>query len=62
VEALEWRVDFVLASSALAEVNAPMTQLALATHEGAAAFGVDHDKLRVLLHELRTARALMDTL
>ena len=57
-----WRVDFVLASSALAEQNAAHVALRLGAGDASTAFVLDHDKLRVLLHELRHARALMDAL
>lgn len=70
-------MDFVLASSALATVHAPVLHLRLSTvpaektgggrtesrgNVESQAFAVDASKARVLLHELRAARALMEAL
>jgi hypothetical protein len=70
---LEWRIDFILSSSNLKELNQPQILLNLhvkpvsSTKERkienkAYAFGIDQDKFRVFLHELKTARALMKDL
>jgi len=67
LESVEWRVDFIVASSDLQELNAPSVQLKVnvaSAEQGKEthSFGVDQDKLRVLLHELKAARSLMDGL
>uniref|UniRef100_A0A6B2LK07 COMM domain-containing protein n=1 Tax=Arcella intermedia TaxID=1963864 RepID=A0A6B2LK07_9EUKA len=67
VLSVDWRVDFILASSDLKELNAPAVQLNLTIAEAnqtkqAHSFAVDNDKLRVLLHELKLARSVMESL
>eukprot|EP01125_Pyxidicula_operculata_P021461 TRINITY_DN8275_c0_g1_i1.p1 TRINITY_DN8275_c0_g1~~TRINITY_DN8275_c0_g1_i1.p1 ORF type:complete len:198 (+),score=50.67 TRINITY_DN8275_c0_g1_i1:57-650(+) len=69
LDSVDWRVDFILASSNLQELNTPSLQLNLNVRPSSDPenteshnFGVDQDKLRVLLHELKVARALMDTI
>jgi len=68
LENCEWRVDFVLSSSNLQELNAPSVQLNfnIAPSDGGAtqshAFAVDNDKFRVFLSELKAARTLMEGL
>ena len=72
---LEWRVDFILSSSSLKELNHPQILLNLHIKPTVAkvakdkkitnkivAFGIDQDKFRVLLHELKVARSLMKDL
>lgn len=50
---LEWRVDYVISSSSLADLNVPTVQLQVTTARDEArdqlAFEVSADKLRVLL-------------
>eukprot|EP01127_Copromyxa_protea_P005908 TRINITY_DN15737_c0_g1_i1.p1 TRINITY_DN15737_c0_g1~~TRINITY_DN15737_c0_g1_i1.p1 ORF type:complete len:201 (-),score=45.11 TRINITY_DN15737_c0_g1_i1:41-643(-) len=68
----EWRIDFILSSSQLKELNQPQVLLNLHTKTISSkkepsktksfAFGVDQDKFRVFLHELKAARALMKDL
>jgi hypothetical protein len=63
---LQWRVDFLLASSALDDVNAPVARfnlplLAPNGEQRALAFELDHEHLRVLLQELREAKAIVDS-
>mmetsp|Transcript_34589 Transcript_34589/g.86916 ORF Transcript_34589/g.86916 Transcript_34589/m.86916 type:complete len:174 (-) Transcript_34589:27-548(-) len=65
---IDWRVDYVLGSSTLKEVNEPSVQLRIdctaldsdvvTPH----AFEMTYGKLGVLLQELKTARGLMDAL
>jgi len=67
ISSVEWRVDFIIASSDLQELNTPSVQLNfnVAPIQGdtqTQPFGIDNDKLRVLLHELKAARSLMDAL
>jgi hypothetical protein len=66
IEDLKWRVDFVLSSSKLKQVNEPSVQLSLnvAQHEHSQqhSFDVSLDTFRVLYHELQIARKLMDEL
>lgn len=62
IEDLKWRVDFVLSSSALKEVNEPSVQLCLQVAQHNHAFDVSLDQFRVLHHELKIARKLMDQL
>lgn len=65
---VEWRVDYILASSSLQDLNAPSVQLKLnvkKSSEGGAdiepvAFEMNADKFRVFLHEMKAARALME--
>lgn len=70
----EWRIDFILSSSSLKDLNQPQVLLNLhvkpvlvktekkAKEPKSHAFGIDQDKFRVLLHELKVARALMKDL
>lgn len=71
-ESVDWRVDFVLSSSSLQEINQPSVQLNLNVQNlskkntpssiESHAFGVDADKFRILLHELKAAKEVMKTL
>uniref|UniRef100_A0A3Q0QZU3 COMM domain containing 4 n=1 Tax=Amphilophus citrinellus TaxID=61819 RepID=A0A3Q0QZU3_AMPCI len=68
LEAVSWRVDYILSSSELKEVNEPMIHLKL-QREGAESgatetteFSVSADKFRVLLAELKQAQAMMNSL
>ncbi len=63
---LEWRVDYLLATNALPDVHAPTARfrLPLVAPNGdqrAVAFELDHEQLRVLLLELREAKAIVDS-
>jgi len=65
VESVDWRVDYVLASSSSNNVNAPTVQLCFNVNndDGQStkhAFEIDSEKFRVLLAELQTARAMMN--
>eukprot|EP01116_Phalansterium_solitarium_P014410 TRINITY_DN32062_c0_g1_i1.p1 TRINITY_DN32062_c0_g1~~TRINITY_DN32062_c0_g1_i1.p1 ORF type:complete len:201 (-),score=51.63 TRINITY_DN32062_c0_g1_i1:47-649(-) len=66
LESVDWRVDYLLSSSVLEEVNSPSVQLRINTKPTATApsqsyaFNVDPDKLRVLIEELKAARDIMD--
>eukprot|EP01097_Dermamoeba_algensis_P001604 TRINITY_DN1600_c0_g1_i2.p1 TRINITY_DN1600_c0_g1~~TRINITY_DN1600_c0_g1_i2.p1 ORF type:complete len:208 (+),score=49.79 TRINITY_DN1600_c0_g1_i2:71-694(+) len=76
LESVEWRVDYILSSSTLSQVNHPSIQLNIKTKElpgnrtgGKEDFLIkDHpvdvstDKFLILLNELKEARALMDDL
>jgi hypothetical protein len=63
---LEWRVDYLISSSSLSDLNVPTVQLQVTAAQDQArdqlAFEVSADKLRVLLSELQTAKAMMDKL
>jgi hypothetical protein len=65
---VEWRVDYVLSSSSLGDLNAPSVLLNLTVKSleepepQQYPFEVSADKFRVLLHELKTARSLMEGL
>ena len=61
---IEWRVDYVMASSANKDVGAPVAQLKLNLVQpdgasGRVAFEVDQEQLRVLLAELREASSIV---
>jgi len=68
LQSTEWRVDYLLSSSALQDLNAPTIQLKLTTVSDAAGkisneqhtVELTPDKLRVLLNELRSAKESMD--
>lgn len=67
LKAVQWRTDFVLASSSLMEVAAPQLQVAVTLEAPSGpltttAFACSDPQARLLLHELRQARALMETL
>lgn len=75
IKSLDWRVDYLLSSHNLNNVNAPAVQLALTvsspearTHEDSKdkhtkhSFEIDADKFRVLLTELQIARAMMEAI
>eukprot|EP01128_Nolandella_sp_AFSM9_P001699 TRINITY_DN119_c0_g1_i1.p1 TRINITY_DN119_c0_g1~~TRINITY_DN119_c0_g1_i1.p1 ORF type:complete len:193 (+),score=51.44 TRINITY_DN119_c0_g1_i1:158-736(+) len=63
VSSVDWRLEFILASSMLQEVNAPSVQLNLDLVGGKSiSFGVDQDKFRVLLKEMKDAQEIMETL
>jgi len=66
IEGLKWRVDFILSSSKLKQVNQPSIQMQMdivqKEKREVQAFDVSLDQFRVLHHELATARKLMDQL
>ncbi|XP_062618664.1 COMM domain-containing protein 4-like [Saccostrea cucullata] len=68
LEKTEWRVDYILSSSELKEVNKPCVQMRLQVRNpdtGATtsvSFTVDMDKFRVLLSELKQAETVMANL
>ncbi|KAL4658705.1 COMM domain-containing protein 4 [Arapaima gigas] len=68
LEGVSWRVDYVLSSSELKELNEPVVQLRLQT-QGAdqnstktTVVSISADKFRVLLMELKQAQAMMNAL
>ena len=62
----EWRVDYVLDSSSLAEPGQPVVALRMQQTDGDSreplAFEMSVEKFRVLYHELKTARDMMGEL
>ena len=60
VRELHWRVDYTLCCAGVRGVNAPAASVMLRLSNGdRAAFALPADKLRVLLEDLRDARALL---
>lgn len=60
VDALHWRVDYTLSCAGIRGVNAPAASIMLRLSNGdRTAFALPADKLRVLLEDLRDARALL---
>lgn len=68
LDSVQWRVDYVLSSSELQNVNEPSVQLkfgikqADSTATENVAFTLTADKFRVLLHELKQAQGAMENL
>lgn len=68
LEGVEWRVDYIISSSALKDINEPCVQLKLKVKpaEGGktqpVSFTVASDKFRLLLNELKQASAAMDSI
>eukprot|EP01129_Flabellula_baltica_P015266 TRINITY_DN7630_c0_g1_i1.p1 TRINITY_DN7630_c0_g1~~TRINITY_DN7630_c0_g1_i1.p1 ORF type:complete len:201 (+),score=45.11 TRINITY_DN7630_c0_g1_i1:142-744(+) len=67
LSSLDWKVDFVLGSSVVEEVNEPEIQLKLNLNTGTAKeenipVNFSLDKFRVFLAELKRARAVMSTI
>ncbi|GFN98011.1 comm domain-containing protein 4 [Plakobranchus ocellatus] len=68
LESVQWRVDYVLSSSQLQEVNEPSVQLKLDIKDGSneetkpVAFTLTSEKFRVLLHELKQAQTVLENL
>jgi hypothetical protein len=62
IEELKWRVDFVLSSSKLKEVNEPSVHLSIKVKNtpNPHTFELSMDKFQVLHHELKTVRDLMN--
>ncbi|WAR04013.1 COMD4-like protein [Mya arenaria] len=68
LEGVEWRVDYILSSSLLQEINEPCVQMKMNVKSVATgtaepvAFTATSDKFRVFLNELKQAGAMMDNL
>ncbi|XP_011405698.1 PREDICTED: COMM domain-containing protein 4-like [Amphimedon queenslandica] len=63
LDSVDWRVDYILSSSSLQDINEPSVQLKLTSTAGdSLAFSVDGDQFRVLLKDLKQARQLMENL
>ncbi|XP_046555794.1 COMM domain-containing protein 4-like isoform X2 [Haliotis rubra] len=68
LENVKWRVDYILSSSELKDINEPSVQIRLEMKNPdtrstePVAFTVSADKFRVLLNELKQADSMMDTL
>jgi len=62
VESLDWRVDYILSSSELANVNAPAVRLCVHAKEAVHAFEANGEKFKALLTELHVAHAIMESL
>ncbi|PVD36204.1 hypothetical protein C0Q70_03179 [Pomacea canaliculata] len=68
LESVQWRVDYILSSSELKEVNEPSLQLKLQIKDPdtekirPVAFTLTANKFRVLLSELKQANSLMEDL
>ena len=71
LESVDWRVDYLLGSSSVSELQVPSLQLSLGLAEAGdgvgapaqnVAFEMSDSKFQLLLNELRAARAMMDTL
>ena len=68
--AVDWRVDYLIGSSGRASLNVPSVHLSLqlegvgnaSEKDAPVSFEVDDGKFQILLNELKTARAMMDTL
>ncbi|XP_070547188.1 COMM domain-containing protein 4-like [Ptychodera flava] len=68
LESVEWRVDYVLSSSKLQEVNEPFVQIRMKVRNPdtdqseISSFTMTSDKFRVFLNELKQAHKLMEGL
>jgi hypothetical protein len=64
IEELKWRVDFVLSSSKLKEVNDPSVHLSIKVKSSPNphTFEMSMDKFQVLHHELKAVRDLMNNM
>ncbi|XP_033624970.1 COMM domain-containing protein 4-like [Asterias rubens] len=66
LEAVDWRVDYILGSSELKDVNEPSVQLRLHIKNPdndsvePVSFNISADKFRILLSELKQTQQLMD--
>lgn len=60
LENLDWRVDYVISSSKLSQINEPSVQLQLTSNNKVEKFDVSLTKFRVLYQELANARKMMD--
>jgi len=67
LESLEWRIDFVIGTSLVEDINTPTVEMKLKlessnnSHE-IHTFGLNYEKFKVLLGELKRAKNLMDSL
>jgi len=63
---LDWRIDYLMSSSLLHEVNSPVVQFKLsmgsADRSESRSFEMTADKVRVLLNELKAAKEIMDSI
>jgi len=64
VAVVDWRVDYILSSSDLINVNHPAIRLHIRTHGGKEAhiFEVNSEKFKALLTELQAAHGIMESL
>ncbi|XP_076309327.1 COMM domain-containing protein 4 isoform X3 [Tachypleus tridentatus] len=68
LEDVHWRVDYIIGSSVMQEVNEPSVQICLKVKDldsvetRAEAFSLSPDKFRVLLHDLKEAYKMMEGL
>ncbi|XP_077600969.1 COMM domain-containing protein 4-like [Stigmatopora nigra] len=68
LEAVSWRVDYILSSSEMKEVNEAIVQLKIQSEEAGSGtlrstvVSLTADKFRVLLSELKQAQAMMNNL
>ncbi|RUS69899.1 hypothetical protein EGW08_022340 [Elysia chlorotica] len=68
LDSVQWRVDYILSSSELHNVNEPSVQLKLNVKDGSSeevnpvAFTLTSDKFRVLLYELKQAQTALENL
>jgi len=64
LESVDWRVDYLLSTSHLQELNTPAVQLCMNINDGktskAHTFEVPADKFRVLFYELKAAQSLIE--
>jgi len=67
VKSLEWRIDFVIGTNLIEDVNTPTVEMKLNLESPnksneILSFGLNYEKFRVLLGELKRAKNLMDML
>ncbi|KAG1678120.1 COMM domain-containing protein 4 [Nymphon striatum] len=71
IDQVKWRVDYILSSNHLKEINEPMVTVCLKKKEKSCskdenisehALSMTSENLRVLLHELKEAARMMDSL
>jgi len=66
LESVDWRVDYLLSSSKLANLNAPAVQMKFTVKDDDGvtphAFEVPADKFLVLYYELKAAQSLMESM
>ncbi|XP_074641085.1 COMM domain-containing protein 4-like [Tubulanus polymorphus] len=65
LESIDWRVDYVISSSELQDVNKPCVQLQLTTkdidgNQTAVSFTASDDKFRLLLNDMKQALSIME--
>merc|ERR1711879_651538 len=59
---MQWRIDYILASSEAEQINAPVAQLRFEVDGKSHSCQVTGDKLRLMLHELRGVREMMESI